>query len=183
MTDLCYGRAPSLKKFYVIEIIARIPYQSWELWSYIIQTLAFAEEQRAIKLGELAHFSRVAQDNETMHVVALGLILGRRSNIFLSIPAFILSFFYFQACFVLHAIHKSWAYELNYLFENHAFQAYQEFLQLHDTELKTQPLASAYLTWYGRDVSTVYDFLALVRNDELLHRHSSISLLKQNLSR
>ena len=28
--DVCYGRARNLSKFKVLEVIARVPYQSWE---------------------------------------------------------------------------------------------------------------------------------------------------------
>ncbi|MDQ5952352.1 MAG: ubiquinol oxidase [Patescibacteria group bacterium] len=178
-TDLVYGKAPSYNKFYAIEIIARIPYQSWEMWSYIVQTLYFSQEQKTIELGELAHFSRVAQDNETMHVVVIGTILQKQHSLIRLAFPFILSFIYFQACFLLHLLSRTWAYELNFLFEEHAYRTYDAFLQRESEQLKQAPLDSAYLKWYGRDVKNQYEFVELVRNDELLHRNASVTHMKR----
>ena len=36
--DLVYGRGKSLSKFKVLEVIARVPYQSWEHVAYIAMT-------------------------------------------------------------------------------------------------------------------------------------------------
>jgi hypothetical protein len=36
--DLFYGRKRTLSKFKVLEVIARVPYQSWEHVSYIAMT-------------------------------------------------------------------------------------------------------------------------------------------------
>lgn len=179
ITDLVYGKAPSYTKFYAIEIIARIPYQSWEMWSYIVQTLYFSQEQKTIALGELAHFSRVAQDNETMHVVVIGTILQKHHGFLRLAFPFLLSFLYFQACFLLHLFSRTWAYELNFLFEEHAYKTYDAFLNQNTEQLKHTPLTSAYLTWYGRDVRSQYEFIELVRNDELLHRNASAAHMKR----
>lgn len=179
ITDIVYGSAPSYRKFYAIEIIARIPYQSWELWSYIVQTLYFSQEQKTIELGELTHFSRVAQDNETMHVVVIGTILQKQHSFLMLAFPFVLSFVYFQASFLLHLLSRTWAYELNFLFEEHAYKTYDAFLQQEGEKLKEAPLHSAYLAWYGRDVSNQYEFIELVRNDELLHRNASAAHMKR----
>ncbi len=43
--DLVYGRAPSYAKFKAIEVIARIPYQSWEVATYTILTALYSNEK------------------------------------------------------------------------------------------------------------------------------------------
>lgn len=177
-----YGTRQSYKKFHAIEIIARIPYQSWELWSYMLQTGCFSDERKALALIDRLEFSRVAQDNETMHVVMLAKILREheRRGILRSVlfPLFI-SFLYFVACSLLYGIRRRWALELNFLFENHAYHAYDAFLVTERDVLRRRSLTSAYLTRYGRLSTNEYEFFELVRNDELLHRNRSIELIEK----
>ena len=68
---IVYGKKPSYGKFKAVEVIARIPYQSWEVAAYTILTGFYGDEQRAIGLAKTSAFSRQAQDNETMHVVVI----------------------------------------------------------------------------------------------------------------
>ena len=65
-----YGHRPCMK-FKAVEVIACIPYQSWEVAAYTILTGFYGDEARAIKLAKTSSFSRQAQDNETMHVVVI----------------------------------------------------------------------------------------------------------------
>ncbi len=180
--DLCYGSAPSYKKFRAIEMIARIPYQTWEMYAYMVQTAYFSNETRAIALAEHSAFSRLAQDNETMHVVVISQLFqeagerkGKLHTVW--IPLF-LSVSYFFACSVLHILNKRWTYELNFLFETHAFLHYGEFLVQNEGALKSKSVHSNFLSFYGRHVENQYEFFSLVRNDELLHRNHSIELAK-----
>jgi hypothetical protein len=177
--NLLYGRSPSLAKFYAVEIIARIPYASWELLSYIAQTRVFQDEERAIRLGKHSRFTRVAHDNETMHVVVIRSLLSARACGVLrgTLLPLAISAGYFLACLLLHTVRPRWAYELNALFEAHAYAQYSEFLTTHEQELKNQPLQSRFLHFYGREVATYWDFFALVRNDELLHQVHSLDLI------
>lgn len=179
VTDAIYGKAATYAKFYVIEVVARIPYQSWELWSYIVQTLFFADEQYVIKLAKQTEFSRLAQDNETMHVIVIGAILHKHRGILSDLFAFGLSFSYFLVCFTLYLISPRHAYELNVLFEEHAYNTYNGFLIAKAEELKTKSLHSVFLDWYGRHVTTEYEFIELVRNDELLHRNQTLEQISQ----
>ena len=41
--DVFYGRRRALSKFKVPEVIARVPYQSWELVAYIAMTHTYWE--------------------------------------------------------------------------------------------------------------------------------------------
>jgi ubiquinol oxidase len=179
--NLFYGRQPSLRKFYAVEIIARIPYASWELLSYIAQTAVFSNEQRAIKLGKHSRFSRVAHDNETMHVIVLRSMLTAKECGALrgTLLPLAISAGYFLACALLHTIRPRWAYELNALFEDHAYAQYGDFLVAHEAELKNQPLKSRFLEFYGRTVVSRWEFFCLVRNDELLHKVHSLDLITE----
>ncbi|MBI2121033.1 MAG: hypothetical protein HYT94_05415, partial [Parcubacteria group bacterium] len=66
------------------------------------------------------------------------------------------------------------ALELNYLFEDHAFEQYDLFLKQQGDKLKTKPVSSKFLDFYGRHVANEYDLFLSIRNDEIIHRNSSI---------
>ena len=61
--DAMYGKKPSLGKFRVLEVVARIPYQSWEVIHYFLTTHLYTNERRAIDLFRDSKFARSAQDN------------------------------------------------------------------------------------------------------------------------
>jgi hypothetical protein len=172
-----YGHRPSYGKFKAVEVIARIPYQSWEVAAYTILTGFYGDEARAIKLAKTSGFSRQAQDNETMHVVVITQITKRLkcTGFFqhMLIPL-LFAFFYFWAAWVLYMVSRKAALELNYLFESHAYDQYSKFLHLHEARLKDTPVTSDFLTFYGRKCHTEYELFQSIRNDELIHRNRSI---------
>lgn len=174
--NLVYGRDPSYGKFKAIEVIARIPYQSWEVMSYMLLTLFYANEKRALKLSKTSRFSRMAQDNETMHVVLLSQLVkknGQDSIVKHTLIPLIFSFFYFAASCLLYLFSPRSALELNYLFEHHAFTQYDQFLKSYGEEMKTKPVMSDFLEFYGRHVKSEYELFASIRSDEIIHRNAS----------
>ncbi len=171
-----YGRKPTYAKFKAIEVIARIPYQSWEVAAYTILTALYSDERRAIELTRLSAFSRMAQDNETMHVVVLSQIVRRlRCQSFLrhTIIPFLFSFLYFWIVYVLFLFSRRAALDLNYLFESHAYAQYQKFLDAEGEHLRRTPVLSDFLAFYGRTARSEYELFELIRNDELIHRNRS----------
>ncbi len=175
--DLIYGKEPSYQKFKAIEIVARIPYQSWEVAAYTLLTALHGNEKTAIALSRSSRFSRLAQDNETMHVVVISQIVRRqcRSSIILhTLIPMLFSFFYFWALYLVYLFFPRVVLETNYLFEFHAFEQYQRFLDVRGEALKREPITSEFLTLYGRNPKSQYEFFRSIRNDELIHRNRSI---------
>lgn len=172
-----YGRKPTYQKFKAIEVIARIPYQSWEVASYVFLSAFHGNEKKAIELAKTSAFSRMAQDNETMHVVVISHIVRREhgANFILHtlIPV-LFSLFYFWAIFILYFISPRRALELNYLFEDHAFHQYDQFLHEQGETLRRKAITSEFLDFYGRHVRNEYELFLSIRNDELVHRNSSM---------
>lgn len=172
-----YGREPSYLKFRAIELVARVPYHSWEAAVYTLLTLFFADERKALRLTRIARFSRIAQENETMHVVVIS-HLTRTENcggfIRKSLVPVLFAFAYFWIAYVLYLVSRRAALELNYVFENHAYRQYSRFLERDGDELRHKPVDSDFLRWYGRNPRTQYEFFESVRNDELIHRNTSI---------
>lgn len=177
MGNLFYGEKPSYLKFKAVEVIARIPYQSWESAAYTLLTAFYGNEKHAIRLCRMTAFSRFAQDNETMHVVVISsLVRKMKQGEFFrhTLIPLIFSLFYFWIIYLLYMCSHKAALELNYLFEAHAYQQYDRFLKMHEKELRARPIMSEFLDFYGRQVRSEYEFFETVRNDELIHRNRSI---------
>jgi len=179
--NLVYGRKPSYAKFKAVEVIARIPYQSWEWVSYMFLTAMYGDEQKAINLTHTSRFGRVAQDNETMHVVVMTNITKREGNVGIFrhylIPL-LFSFFYYIVSALLYTVHRKSALELNYLFESHAYEQYSEFIEMCGEEMKGKKVDSPFLKFYGRKCENEYELFCSIRDDELIHRNTSIERIK-----
>ncbi len=179
--NLVYGFRPSYEKLKAVEVIARIPYQSWEVAAYTLLTSFYGDEARAIKLAKTSAFSRSAQDNETMHVVVITQITKKlKCTGFIrhTLIPLVFAFFYFCAVFLLYLFSRKAALELNFLFESHAYEQYSKFIELHEARLRDTPIISDFLHFYGRECRTEFEFFSLVRNDELIHRNRSIRELE-----
>lgn len=175
--NLVYGKKPSYLKFRAVEVIARVPYHSWEHAAFTLLTFFYTDEKRALKLSRTSRYVRTAQENETMHVIVISQLAATHERAgfvrHTCIPLGF-AFFYFAASYVLYLIRPRWSYELNYLFESHAFSQYDAFLKDRTEELKKAPILSDFLTQYGRNPISQYDFFTSVRNDEIIHRNESI---------
>lgn len=174
--DVLYGKEPSYGKFKAIEVIARIPYQSWEVVGYMLLTLFYSDEQRAVRLAKTLRFGRFSQDNETMHVVVLSQLArryGQYGFLRYTLVPLLFSFFYFASSFLLYLASPRRALELNYVFEDHAFAQYGRFIDRHEEALKARQIQSEFLNFYGRRAATEYDLFRTIRCDEIIHRNLS----------
>lgn len=182
--NLLYGEKPSYHKFRAVEVIARVPYHSWASAAYTLLTLFYASEERAMKLTAVSQFARLAQDNETMHVVVVSHLARREHGVSVlrhTLIPLLFAFFYFWASYLLYLINPRYALELNYMFESHAFDQYGRFLKENEEALKHKTVQSEFLAWYGRHPKNQYEFFQSVRNDELVHRNRSIREIKLHL--
>ncbi len=178
-----YGKGPSYLKFRAIEVIARVPYHSWESAAYTLLTIFYQDEAKAMRLSKLSRFARVAKDNETMHVVVISKLAreeDEKAGMFLhtAVPL-LFAFFYFWAAYWLYLMKARWAFEMNYMFEDHAFEQYDVFIRERGDMLKAKSVQSEYLAWYGREVTNQYEFFRSLRNDELMHRNASIEEIRK----
>lgn len=175
--NLVYGRDPNYLKFRSVEIIARVPYYSWVAASFTMMTMFFSNEQKALHYSRVAKFSHFAEENETMHVVVISHLAQSEQKTGIirhNLIPMLFAFFYYWMSYVLYFINPKYSYQLNYMFENHAFEQYDLFLKKHEHELKNKKIESKFLEWYGRYPRNQYDFFLSVRNDEIIHRNSSI---------
>lgn len=69
--DLFYGKKRTFSKFKVLEVIARVPYQSWEHVAYIAMTHTYGMPNLARRLFDFVKEAREQQDNEQWHLLIL----------------------------------------------------------------------------------------------------------------
>lgn len=176
--NLFYGKKPSYLKFRAVEVIARVPYHSWAAVAHTLLTLFYQNEKKALDLCEDSNFARLSQENETMHVIVISKLCqdeGQKGNFIIhTLVPLLFAFFYYWMSYLMYILKPSWSLQLNYLFEDHAFHQYDQFLKENEKELKDKIVASDFLLWYGRDPKSQYEFFECVRNDELIHRNKSI---------
>ncbi|MCX6819674.1 MAG: hypothetical protein NT019_00060 [Candidatus Adlerbacteria bacterium] len=175
--NIVYGREPSYLKFRAVEVIARVPYHSWGSAAFTLLTLFYSNEQKAMHLSKVATYARLAGDNETMHVVVISGLAKNEEHAGVvrhTLVPMLFAFFYFCWSYILYFVKPRYSYDLNYMFENHAFEQYSRFLETHGEELQKKPMHSEFLAWYGRHPRTQYEFFLSVRNDEIIHRNTSI---------
>jgi ubiquinol oxidase len=180
--DLLYGRARTLEKFQVLEIVARIPYQIWENAAY--RTLT-RRHRAAVDTG-LAHRihrriveTREQQDNEQWHLLIVGELLaaqGRRLSRFrFGFLPRMLAAGYYHFAWLLFVLNPRWSYRLNADFEDHAEHSYAWFVVEHP-EFETMRHSSAFAEQYGA-YETVADLLRQIGHDERMHKLESEAFL------
>jgi ubiquinol oxidase len=175
--DLFYGSARTLPKFNVLEVIARVPYQSWEHVAYIAMTHTYAKPGFARRIFDFVKESRAQQDNEQWHLLILEEMIqkkGCKPNFFLFriLPQFA-AFFYYHVSWLLYVMKPSWSYGLNADFEDHAEHEYMEYVR-QNPELEHQPFESEFKADYG-DFASLADLFRRIGLDERLHKDESLA--------
>ncbi len=179
--DLVYGRKRTLSKFKVLEIIARVPYQSWEHVAYIAMTHTYSKPEFARRIFEFVKESRDQQDNEQWHLLILQEQIkksGRPESFYLhkALPQ-IIAFLYYHVSWLLYVIKPSLSYSLNADFEDHAEHEYMEFVRENPT-FELDVFESAFEQDYG-SFESMADFLRQVGLDERKHKEESLHRIER----
>jgi ubiquinol oxidase len=173
--DLLYGRKSTIRKFRVLEVVARLPYRAWEKQS---QKQLNRVDDDAGTLASLMHRIRTfrsQQDNEQWHLDIMEELLAQSGEKlgFLKqrlLPR-IISFGYWHFCWLLYAIKPRWSHRLNADFEDHAEHTYAEFV-LDNPQLETTPWQPVVCAAYGSFASQA-DLFRQICLDERSHKHES----------
>ncbi|MGI8926267.1 MAG: alternative oxidase [Tepidiformaceae bacterium] len=176
LMDTVYGPERTLEKFKVLEIVARVPYQSWEVVSYIAITHMYPDKAFAEQMFDRVKLARDAQDNEQFHLLILEDLLqqrGHRASWFkrrllpqlIAIP-------YYYTTWLMTALRPRWAFALNADFEDHAEHEYMQFVAENPAFDETT-VASAFLDDYGH-FESLGDLLRNIGVDERHHKQDSI---------
>lgn len=179
--DLVYGRARSLRKFKVLEVVARVPYQAWESVGYVAMTHTHRTPAFARRIFDFVVEARAQQDNEQWHLLILEeriRTLGIRERLLRDrlLPQ-LLAFFYYHVSWLLYVIAPRLSYALNADFEDHAEHEYMRFVAEHP-ELDDAPVTTAYEADYGR-FATEGDLYRRIGLDERTHKEESLARMAE----
>lgn len=179
--DLLYGSRPTLSKFKVLEVVARVPYQAWEQVAYVAMTHTYSRPGFARRIFEFVRESRQQQDNEQWHLLILEeqtYRLGRREGFLrFRLAPQLMAFFYYHVAWLLYAMNPAWSYRLNADFEDHAEHEYMEFVRDHP-EFEREPFASEFSEDYG-SYASLADLFRRIGLDERLHKEESLARIER----
>ncbi len=179
--DLVYGKKRTFKKFKVLEVIARVPYQAWEHVAYIAITHTYEKPDFARRIFDVVQESRAQQDNEQWHLLILEELIhkrGTRENFFLYrlLPQ-LAAFAYYHLSWLLYVIKPALSYSLNADFEDHAEHEYMRFVA-ENPDLEERPFESSFTAEYG-DFKSLADLFRQIGYDERIHKEESLARIAQ----
>ncbi len=179
--DLLYGRRKTLSKFKVLEVIARVPYQSWEHVAYIAITHTHAYPDLARRIFDRVKESRIQQDNEQWHLLILEELTDRK-HIHENFPWYrllpqVIAFVYYHISWLLYVIRPARSYLLNAHFEDHAEHEYMEYVA-ENPALEAEPFESMFADDYGR-FGSLADLFRQIGYDERVHKLESLARVEQ----
>jgi ubiquinol oxidase len=181
MMDLVYGTTRTLSKFKVLELIARVPYQSWEQVAYIAVTHIHARVQLVQRIQDRVNETRAQQDNEQWHLLVLEELIADsevdEGRIRYGVIPQIVAFAYYQLSWALYVVRPAWSYALNADFEDHAEHEYMHYVVEHP-ELEDQPFAPVIAKKYGTFASQA-DLFRQIAHDERVHKEESLAAMAE----
>jgi ubiquinol oxidase len=176
--DLIYGRARTLEKFRVLELVARVPYQAWENVAYVAMTHTARRSGFARRVFDTVRINRWEQDNEQWHLLLIEELTAESSKLgFLRrqlIPQ-VLAFTYYWLSWILYIVKPSVSYRLNADFEDHAEHEYALAVQ-ENPEWETTPFTSAFAADFG-SYASLADLFRQIGYDERLHKEQSVAMI------
>jgi hypothetical protein len=179
--DLFYGRKRTLSKFKVLEVIARVPYQSWEHVAYIAMTHTYENPAFARRIFEFVVESRLQQDNEQWHLLIIEELTHKRGirEGFWHYRIFpqIIAFFYYHVSWMLYVLNPARSYHLNADFEDHAEHEYMQFVR-ENPAFESEPFESGFAGDYGR-FGSLADLFRRIGLDERLHKEESLARIEK----
>jgi len=141
--DLMYGKKVTVPKIRFLELLARIPYQAWELRQYRRLNRGFADDTTRREAEQIIAWGRAAQDNEYWHLVIAAAKM-REDHIapnpvwqYVVRPIAACKYAMFAAALTRMNIRLAWWF--NAQFEDHAEHAYMQFVK-DNPQLDEQPV-------------------------------------------
>jgi len=177
--DILYGRKRRLEKFLVLELIARVPYQTWEHAAYLSITRHARQTKVARRIYDRVQRSREQQDNEQWHLFIVEDMLEHRGSRlgwfrYRLLPQ-VIAFSYYLVSWILYLARPAWSYALNADFEDHAEHEYMAFVADH-SELEFEVCSCSVADDYGC-ADTFADVLRQIGIDERHHKDESLAEL------
>lgn len=174
--DIFYGKKLLWGKIRLLEILARIPYQAWEVRQYHKLNRQFSDPSAVHKAEDIIRWGREAQDNEFWHLQVVNEKM-RQENIKLNwfkdrFAPPIAAFMYNLFSRILAFFSIEGAFKLNADFEDHAEHEYMTFVKEHP-ELDNQPVNTKIVSNFG-NFKTWGDVIRRIGLDERDHMNESL---------
>jgi len=177
--DALYGKQRTLSKFKVLELVARVPYQSWEQVAYIAITHVHSDTGLARRIYDRVRHSREQQDNEQWHLLILEELIARsgkhENRLYYFWTPQAIALVYYHVSWLLFVVRPKWSYRLNADFEDHAEHEYMILVSEHP-EWETIPFLSDFAAEYGA-FDSVADLFRQIGHDERVHKEESVAHL------
>jgi demethoxyubiquinone hydroxylase (CLK1/Coq7/Cat5 family) len=173
--DLITGSMITLPKVKLIEILASIPYRSWETRQYTRMTQHYQDKSVVREAHNIMMWAREAQDNEYWHLLVVNEKMKEDGianpwYLFPPIPHIMVGFY----ALVMHVMALTSirrAFLFNAEFEDHAEHVYAQFVEEHP-EWERQPVNNQLVKEYG-DLPTWADVFRRIGLDERDHMNMS----------
>ena len=176
--DLLTGKKTTLAKAKLIEILATVPYRTWEMRQYSRMTRCYRKEDLVREANGIMTWCREAQDNEYWHLTVINEKMkedGAKDPwyLFPSIPFVMLST-YRLLTRIMALVNIRRAFLFNAEFEDHAEHVYAQFVD-DNPDWEEQPVTSGKVKECGQ-LSTWADVFRRIGLDERDHMNRSFTL-------
>jgi demethoxyubiquinone hydroxylase (CLK1/Coq7/Cat5 family) len=175
MMDLVTGRKTTPAKAKLIEMLASIPYRSWEIRQYTRLTRMYRDRDKVVQAESIMEWGREAQDNEYWHLVVINEKMkedGIRDPwyLFPLIPWFMVTG-YVIITRIMAVLNIRRAFLFNAEFEDHAEHVYAKFVE-DNPGLEDQRVDNPLVAEYG-DFESWADVFMRIGLDERDHMNNS----------
>ncbi len=173
--DLITGNKITLPKVKLIEILASIPYRSWETREYARMTRRYGDQALVHEARKIMMWARDAQDSEFWHLLVVNEKMkedGIRDPWYLipPLPGLMVVFYaVLMRVTALTSIRR--AFLFNAEFEDHAEHVYAQFVEEHP-EWEQQPVNNEQVKEHG-ELPTWADVFRRIGLDERDHMNAS----------
>lgn len=173
--DFLTGRKTTLAKAKLIEMLASIPYRSWEIRQYTRLTRIYRDRTGAAHATGIMEWGREAQDNEYWHLLAINEKMKEDGvkdpwYLFPLIP-WIMVTVYVIMTRIMAVLNIRRAFLFNAEFEDHAEHVYAKFVEEHP-EWADQPVNNPIVDDKGV-LETWADVFMRIGLDERDHMNNS----------
>lgn len=173
--DLITGKKTTLAKAKLIEMLASIPYRSWELRQYARMTRGYQNPELVQNARTIVRWGREAQDGEYWHLLVINEKMkedGTRDPWYLfPLLPFLMVASYVVMTRLMALVSIRRAFLFNAEFEDHAEHVYAQFVEDHP-EWETQPVNNNKVKEYCT-CSTWADVFRRIGLDERDHMNNS----------
>ncbi len=175
MMDLVTGRKTTPAKAKLIEMLASIPYRSWEIRQYTRLTRMYRDRDKVVQAESIMEWGREAQDNEYWHLVVINEKMKEDGikdpwYLFPLIPWGMVTGYVIMTR-IMAVLNIRRAFLFNAEFEDHAEHVYAKFVEDHP-ELEDQPVDNPLVGEYG-SFETWADVFRRIGLDERDHMNNS----------